>query len=134
MGNVLVVDYQKDIGDMYKTIIDSVGHNCAITYEDEKALEHIKKNKFEMVLLDTSIEDTHKTREAQQIKLLADGITLIKKIKKEPNASNAKIVVITASIPPNQDANTLKKLCAKTVVMKPVKKREIIDIIAQYIN
>jgi CheY-like chemotaxis protein len=121
MGKVLVVDDQKDIGDLYKTIIDSVGHNCTVTYGGKEALEQIKKNKFSLILLDISMPDM-------------DGIELIKKIKTEQNASDAKIVFITASMPHDQDVNTLKELGAKTVLMKPIKKKEMIEMIAQYIN
>src|SRR5690349_2082565 len=99
MGKVLVVDDQKDIADLYKTIIDSVGHNCIVTYGGKEALEQIEKNKFNLILLDISMPDM-------------DGIELIKKIKNEQNASDANIVFVTASMPPNQDVNTLKKLGA----------------------
>lgn len=120
MGKVLVVDDQKDIGDLYKTIIDTVGHNCIVTYGGKEALEQIKKIKFDLILLDISMPDM-------------DGIELIKRIKKEQNASDAKIVFITASMPHDQDVNTLKALGAKTVLMKPAKKKEMIEMIAQYI-
>ena len=120
MGKVLVVDDQKQIGDLYKTIIDSVGHNCVVLNSGKEALEQIKKIQFDLILLDISMPDM-------------DGIELIKKIKTEQNASDAKIVFITASMPPNQTVNTLKELGAKTVLMKPVKKKEMIEMIAKYL-
>ena len=63
-----------------------------------------------------------------------DGIELIKRIKNQPNASNAKVVFVTASMPHDHDVNTLKKLGAKTVLMKPIKKKEMIEMVAQYLQ
>ena len=120
MGKVLVVDDQKDIADLYKIMIDTVGHNCVVTCSGREALEQIKKIQFDLILLDIAMPDM-------------DGIELIKKIKNEQNASGAKIVFITASVPHNQTVSTLKELGAKTVLMKPVKKKEMIEMIAQYI-
>lgn len=121
MGKVLVVDDQRDIADLYKIMIDTVGHNCIVTCSGEEALEQIKTIKFNLILLDISMPGM-------------DGIELIKRIKKEPNASGANIVFITASIPPDHDIDTLKKLGAKTVLMKPAKKKEMIEMITQYID
>ena len=120
MGEVLVVDDQKDIADLYKIMIDTVGHNCIVTGSGKEALEHIKKILFDLILLDIAMPEM-------------DGIELIKKIKNEQNASDAKIIFITASIPHDHDVNTLKELGAKTVLMKPVKKKEMIEMIAQYL-
>lgn len=121
MGKVLVVDDQKDIGDLYKTIIDSAGHDCTVVYGGKDALERIAKTKFGLILLDISMPDM-------------DGIELIKRIKNEPNAVGSKVVFVTASMPHDQDVNTLKKLGAKTVLMKPVKKKEMIEMVAKYLQ
>jgi len=120
MNKVLVVGDQKDVTDLYKTIIDSIGHNCTVTYGDKEALKYIKKIKFGLILLDISMD--------------MDGIDLIKKIKTEKNASDAKVVFITTRMPPNKNVNTLKELGAKTVLMKPVKKKKMIEMIVQYLN
>lgn len=121
MRNVLVVGDQKAIADMYKVIIESIGHKCIVSYDAKDTLKKIKKNKFGLILLDISMPHT-------------TGIDLIKKIKNEQKTSGAKIVFITARIPHKKIVNTLDKLGAKIVPIKPVKKKKMIEKIAQYLN
>ena len=121
MNHILVVDDQKDVANLYKTIIESANHKCTVAYSGKEALSVIKKTRFDIILLDIAMPDI-------------DGITVLKKLSEYPNFSESKIIFVTAELPNGQTKETLTRLGAKNVVIKPINKREMLKLISYYLT
>lgn len=83
MKNILIVDDNKDLTEIYCTCLITEGFNVAIANSSEKALEQIQKSKPDLILLDIIMPGLK-------------GPELFTKLKENPETKNIKIVFMTA--------------------------------------
>jgi len=65
--NILVVDDQKVIGDLFKVTLGSGGHSISATCGSQEALECVRKERFDVAFIDMVMPDK-------------DGIEVLKEI------------------------------------------------------
>ncbi len=81
--NILAIDDNVMNTEIIKEALESVNQNVIAAYSGEEALELIKKEKFDLVLLDIMMPGM-------------SGYDVIKKIKSNPKAANLPVVFISA--------------------------------------
>lgn len=120
MKNILIIDDNKDITGLFKTILESAGHKCTTVHDGKKGLEMLHTKSFDLTLLDLAMPGM-------------SGTDVLEVVKKEPNLKSSKILIITASSPTDAEMdrirNTYKIL---DIVKKPINKAKLLQTIEQY--
>ena len=117
MKNVLVVDDNKDITGLFKTILESAGHKCTTVNGGREGLEMLHSKAFDLILLDLAMPDM-------------SGVDVLDRIKKDPNLKHNKILVITASSPSESEMVRIRnEYSILDVVKKPINKPKLLQLV-----
>ncbi len=120
MKSVLVVDDNKDITGLFKTILESSGHKCSTVNGGKEGLERLRKESFDLILLDLAMPDM-------------SGIDVLEVVKSDPKLKSNKILIITASSPTDSEIIRIKKnYTILDVIKKPINKAKLLQIIESY--
>lgn len=104
---ILIIDDNKDITDAMSLYVESQDISCEVANNGKKGIDLLKKENFDLVLLDIAMPDF-------------SGYDVIDSIKNEEIFDLKKIVIITAS---NLDDSTITKIESSgiySVVRKPI--------------
>jgi two-component system, response regulator, stage 0 sporulation protein F len=104
MPKILVVDDEKDICDFVKNFFQERGYDVHTAISGEDALEEVKKNKPDLILLDIKMKGM-------------DGIAALKHIKDIDR--KMKVVMVTA-LEDQDKMNEACKLGASEYITKPL--------------
>ncbi|GEM_PF-460506 len=83
MGNILVVDDEKNMRELIADVLARDGHNITGVGSGESALEVASKERFDLVVLDLKLPGI-------------DGIETMYQLRRSPDASLPDIIIITA--------------------------------------
>lgn len=120
MKNILVIDDNKDITGLFKTIIESGGHKCTIANGGQEGLEILHRESFDLVLLDLAMPEM-------------SGVDVLEVVKKDPDLKAIKILIVTASSPPDSEIIRIKNSYQiLDVVKKPVNKAKLLQMIENF--
>ena len=120
MKNILIVDDNKDIRDLFKTILESSGYQCTTANDGKEGLDMLHANKFDLVLLDLAMPNM-------------SGIDVLKKVKEDPNLAKNKILIVTASSPADSEMIAIKKNYeVLDVIKKPINKAKLLQLIQNF--
>ncbi|MGQ0606383.1 MAG: response regulator [Candidatus Nitrosotenuis sp.] len=120
MKSVLVVDDNKDIRGLFKTILESSGYQCTTANDGKEGLDMLRANKFDLVLLDLAMPNM-------------SGIDVLKKVKDDASLAKNKILIITASSPADSEIDSIKKnFKVLDVVKKPINKAKLVQLIQNF--
>ena len=115
---LLIVDDNTSITDMLSKYLTIKGNDVSVVNSGRNAVNMIKSNKFDTILLDLSMPDF-------------SGIDVIETLEKEGELKNQKIVLFTASSVANETIDhLLEKDGIKTCLKKPVKLGELVQTIS----
>lgn len=106
MAHILVVDDEPDILKMVTKIMESRGHKVTTARDGEAALEAVRSQKPELVILDLNIPKI-------------DGFEVCRRIKSDEATKNLPVVMLTAAYPTIEDATRGIGLGADEYVVKP---------------
>ena len=115
---ILLVDDEKSISFGLKKFLESRGHKVRAFLKAKEGLEHIKKDRFDLVLSDIAMPDM-------------DGIELIKMVKKKNK--DTKVIAITGHILKEKE-NKAREAGANEVLIKPFKNEVLCSTISRLIN
>lgn len=105
-SNILIVDDEKDISTLIEMTLKSQGFkNIKACYDGKSALDEIKTNHPDLVLLDLMLPNI-------------DGLTVCKEVKNDVTTKNIPIIMITAKNEEN-DIVTGLELGASDYITKP---------------
>jgi CheY-like chemotaxis protein len=82
-GKILIVDDEKDIMMVLSEIIKNEGYEVITAYSGKRALERVKDEKPDLVILDIMMPGL-------------DGLTVCEQIKNDPATRDTKIIILTA--------------------------------------
>lgn len=82
MAKILVVEDEKYLNEAYELILKKAGHNVVAVFNGEEALEAIKKQKPQLILLDLRMPKM-------------DGVKFLKKLDPTKNLPRAKIIIFS---------------------------------------
>ena len=112
---ILIVDDEKEIVELLKDRVIAKGHSVNTAYDGKEAMELIKSNSYDLIFLDHNMPGL-------------TGLELLRYVKQ--NNLKPKIAIITAY--EEIDEFFMKRLGADEYLTKPVKMKDIDDIIDKY--
>ena len=112
---ILVVDDEKDILELIEFNLSNNGYKVNTTASGEEALELIKKNEFDLVVLDIMLPGI-------------DGLDICKIIKADKHISHIPVIMLTAKAE-EIDRVTGFEIGADHYVTKPFSPRELLAIV-----
>ena len=120
MKNILIIDDNKDITELYKIILESAGHKCITVNDGKGGLEALQTKSFDLTLLDLAMPGM-------------SGIDVLDITKNEPNLKSSRILVITASTPQDDEIKRIKKeYGVLDIVKKPINKVKLLQLVEMY--
>ncbi len=120
MKNILIIDDNKDITGLFKTILESVGHKCTTVHDGKKGLEMLHTKSFDLTLLDLAMPDM-------------SGTDVLDVVKNDPNLKSSKILIITASSPTDAEMERIRKeYRILDIVKKPINKVKLLHTVEKY--
>jgi len=103
-ARVLVVDDHVEFAESLRDLLEAKGYDTAAVYSGHDALERIKKEKFDIVLMDTRMPEMN-------------GVTALQKIKK---ADNSIAVILMTGFSVDDVIKNAFKEGALAVLNKPL--------------
>ncbi|MBP7652015.1 response regulator [Candidatus Dependentiae bacterium] len=82
-STILIVDNEKEVVDLVKLGLDIEGYKCIEAYSGRQALELLKKNEIDLILLDIMMDDM-------------DGFETLREIRTDRKYDNIPILMLTA--------------------------------------
>ena len=79
---ILIVEYEKDIRDLYHEVLSDSGFGVAVAVDGETGLKEATSGDFDLVLLDIMLPKM-------------DGLQILREIKKDPKLENLKVILLT---------------------------------------
>jgi CheY-like chemotaxis protein len=120
MKDVLIIDDNKDITGLFKTILESAGHKCTAVNSGKQGLEILHKESFDLVLLDLAMPEM-------------SGLDVLDRIKDDTALQSTKILIITASSPTDLEIDNIRKnYRVLDVLKKPINKTRLLEIIDKH--
>ncbi len=111
--SILIVDDEQNIVISLEYVMKNAGFNVAVAYDGEEALEKVKENVPDLVILDVMMPKL-------------DGFEVCKKIRENPAWKSVRIVMLTAK---GRDSEREKGLSfgADDYLTKPFSTRDILQ-------
>jgi len=106
MARILVVDDEPDIVRVIVKIMEARGHTVATARDGMEALERIKADPPDVVILDLNLPKL-------------DGFEVCRRLKDDPATSHVPVVMMTAAYVSVDDARTGHSVGADEYVVKP---------------
>jgi CheY-like chemotaxis protein len=118
---VLVIDDNQENIDVVTFFLELNGITCISENSGKKGLEILRKENFDLVLLDLAIPDF-------------SGIQIFDAIKEEGTVSEKNIVIFTASLVDQKEIDRLLKTGAKGILNKPLAVEDLEELIRIHLN
>jgi len=126
MKNILIIDDNKDLVEIYSTRLKAENFNISTASNAEEGLEQIKKSKPDLILMDIIMPGLN-------------GTELFTKLKENPETKDIKVVFMTAyasTVTPWGEITTesyVKKIGAQGYLRKEMPLESFIEAIKQII-
>ena len=104
---ILIIDDEIDIRESIKMLIEVIGFETKTTDDGNKAINMLKKEKFDLVLLDMLMPKI-------------SGIKTLEKIRKDSKIKNQKVAFLTVVGLNQAGKNVVKKLNPVGYIEKPI--------------
>ena len=114
---ILGIDDNKDLLDLCEVVLTSAGHEYTGVLTGKEGLESMRKEKFDLVLLDLSMPEF-------------SGIDVIDALDKDGLMNKQKIVIFTASSATEKEYGPLLEKGAHSVIKKPLD----VDLLVEHIK
>lgn len=112
----LIIDDTKNITVMLSKMLKMEGYECVTSNDGRTGLSLIEREKFDAVLLDLAMPEF-------------SGLDVIDALGKSGKIKEQKIIVLTASSPPDDTLSDLKARGVYTVLKKPIDLDVLLDIL-----
>ncbi len=114
---ILGIDDNKDLLDLCEVVLTAEGHEYIGVNNGKEGLENLRKEKFDLVLLDLSMPEF-------------SGIDVIDSLDKEGIMNKQKVVIFTASSATEKEYGPMLEKGAHSVIKKPLD----VDLLAEHIK
>ena len=111
----LIVEDDRDSARLYRRILEPTGVDSEIVYTRDSAIDWLEKEVPDFVLLDLRLADDE------------SGSEVLEEIKNDARLSDTRVIIITAY---SKLADGLEER-ADTVIIKPVKVKQLRELIAE---
>lgn len=103
---ILVIDDNNDIVELLKTLLESVGYDVSTSNSGKESLDLIRKEEYEIVLLDITMPDF-------------SGLDVIQSLKDSGDLEKNKIILFTAAAISDAEIKKWKEFGIKDCLRKP---------------
>ncbi len=114
---ILGIDDNKDLLDLCEVVLTAEGHEYTGVNNGKEGLENLRKEKFDLVLLDLPMPEF-------------SGIDVIDSLDKEGIMNKQKVVIFTASSATEKEYGPMLEKGAHSVIKKPLD----VDLLAEHIK
>lgn len=114
MAKILIVDDEPDTVDLVKLVLETEGYQTFVAYNGEEALEKVRTDKPDLVLLDIMMPKM-------------DGWAIRKKMIHDEETRDIPIVMLTAKAQPIDKMIGLHVVGVTDYITKPFGRKELID-------
>ena len=104
---ILIIDDDKKIANMYKTVLETNEMQVTVSLGGKKGLELIEKGGYDAILLDIAMPDF-------------SGYDVMDALEKKGKLQEHKIIIVTASVLSDDAIDDLKKRGVFDILPKPV--------------
>ena len=118
---ILIVDDEYDILESLKMLLEGVGYEVKIVDNGLDAIKILKKEKFDLVILDILMPKL-------------SGIKTLEKIRADKKIANQKVIFLTVVLPNANGKNIIKNLKPLAYIGKPIVNSEFKDKIKKFIG
>jgi len=117
MLKVLIVDNNQDVSELLSIFLKRKGFDNVVINDPRIALDHIKEEKYDVILLDISMPEI-------------SGIDIIKTLEREKILKDQKIIILSAvAFTTKQINDLLKKEGIHSCMRKPIRLNELLTAI-----
>lgn len=116
---ILVVDDEIDIAKVTSVRLKKYGYEITNAFSGEEGLDFLKKDHFDLVLLDILLPGIQ-------------GYEVCKKIRSDEMLKNIPVVFFTATV--TNVAEAVKEFGADDYIVKPFEVEQLINTIKKYLN
>ena len=116
MARILVVDDEPDIVRVVVKIMEARGHTVATAKDGAEAIERVKADPPDVVILDLNLPKI-------------DGYEVCKRIKGDPATQHVPVVMMTAAYVSVEDAQTGSLAGADEYVVKPFLREVLANVV-----
>jgi CheY-like chemotaxis protein len=116
-GKILVVDDDPDTVQILTDLLSSEGYDVVTAYTGKSALEKVKSDKPDLVILDIMMPNM-------------DGLTVCQRIKDNPETKDIKIIILTSK----DSSETLREAVEKKAdwfIAKPYGNQYLVSMVAK---
>lgn len=121
MKKIMLIDDDKFVLGFMKFSLINAGYNVVSLSEGGNAVEKIKDEKPDLLVLDVLIPGL-------------DGFKLAEELKKSSETANLKIIISSAIYKKDVYIETAKKLGVDGYIIKPINKTQFLEIISTVLN
>ncbi|MBI3317946.1 MAG: response regulator [Candidatus Omnitrophica bacterium] len=118
MKLILVVDDERDIVEIISELLRGEGYSTLSAYDGEEALESIRRNRPQAVILDIKMPGM-------------DGLQVIEKLKADPELKKTPIIVVTATQVISELRERFQQLQVNRWIAKPFEPEDLLAAVAQ---
>ena len=111
---ILGIDDNQDLLDLSELALTSVGHEFSCADNGKEGLELIKKQQFDVVLLDLSMPDF-------------SGLDVLDGLEKDDIINKQKVIVFSASTPTEEEQKSLLQKGVHSILSKPLDPDKLIE-------
>lgn len=104
MANILVIEDQKQLCQLYGSVLSKTKHRVSLAYTGEEGLEYARRETPDLIILDMMLPD-------------GSGVDVARKLREEGVLSHSSLIVATA-VP--EEAEPISEFCdISTLLAKP---------------
>jgi len=122
--NILAVDDEHHLARMMKATLEGQGHHVLTAHNGADALQMIKENSFDVLILDYFLPDAYAPE-------------VVIKLRAMPEGADLPIVILLAKTPSAEDVLQMKEWHEAGVIckmMKPISREELIASISSLVD
>ncbi len=116
---ILLIDDNKEITEMVSFFLDSSDISCKVVHDGREAMERIRNDKYDAILLDLTLQEF-------------SGYDIFNSLKKDDLLKNNNIILFTASYISDEDIQKIISDGAKGIIKKPTSIDDILEVLEKY--
>jgi DNA-binding response OmpR family regulator len=119
-NRILVVEDEESLLKLESILLSSKGYSVTGVMDGKSALEEVRANKPDLVILDIMLPEI-------------DGFEVCRQIKEDPDTSHIPVLILTAK-KNNQDMERGRQVGCDVYMTKPFKSAKVLDMVQELLN